>query len=81
MKSAIIWNEIETLRYAVVEGDWREFEGVYINACDSDQDVVDRLSALVYDETYKEALNFCTIDVFAEAIRNGAVAVECGFLP
>ena len=81
MKSAIIWNEIETLRYAVVEGDWREFEGVYINACDSDQDKVDRLLALVYDETYRQTLNFCTIDVFAEAIRNGAVAVECGFLP
>jgi hypothetical protein len=80
MKTAVIWNELEQLRYVVIDGDWNRFQGVYINSVE-EQDLQDELVKLVYDGSGKELLPFVTIDVFAEAIREGAAVVECGFLP
>jgi len=81
MQSAVIWNEIERLRFAVVEGDWSPFQGVYINDSSADNKVLDQLSSLVYGEEGQEIIEFCEIEEFAKAIKLGAVAVECGFLP
>lgn len=81
MKSAIVWNEFEELKYAVVDGDWTEFQDIYINGVDDNQELQDKLSSKVYNQDGKTIIDFCTIYDFANAIRLGAVVVECGFIP
>lgn len=83
MKTAVIWNEIETLRYAVMSGDYRKYHGVYANMLEPDgfqpkgefENLADQML-----EDFSEMI-FCSITEFAEAIRDGAHVVECGFLP
>jgi hypothetical protein len=78
MQSAVIWNEIDQLRYAVVKGDWSRFQGVYINDSLANRELVDELTALVYSPEGQTLIKFCHIDIFAAAIREGACVVECG---
>lgn len=80
-KSAVIWNEIEDLRYLVLDGDLSKFEGVYINSTNSDEELQRQLNDTIYNEEGLHRFKFVTLNEFAEAIRAGAVAVECGFLP
>ena len=80
MKSALIYNDTEELRYSVVDGDWSEFQGVYINDTTQDSDACDKLNAMLFDPDGTVRIEFCHIDEFAQAIRQGAVAVEVGFL-
>lgn len=85
MTSAVIWNDFEQLRFFVADGDWSKFEGVYINMHD-DENLVTTLYDLVYKadgvefgDYYK--VKFITIKEFEEAIKDGAIAVSCGFAP
>lgn len=81
MKTAIIWNEIEDLKYVVVDGDYTHLHGVYINMADNDPDKERELSGLVYDEEFCFKHQPLLLDAFADAIRDGAALIECGFLP
>lgn len=87
MKTAVIFNEVETLRYAVVDDDWTRFHDVYINAIDTDSKLATDLSELVWYsggddiDPGGERLQFCELSEFAQSIRDGAFVVECGFLP
>ncbi|WP_417744735.1 hypothetical protein [Rosistilla oblonga] len=78
-KSALIWNDIDELLYAVVDGDWSRFQTVYINGTDS-IDLRKELERRVCGEEGEYLIKFCGIYEFTKAIRDGAVAVECGFL-
>lgn len=80
MKTAVIWNEFDTIKYLVVDGDWSRFEGVFINSVDNEE-LQNELSALVYDSDYQFAIPEVTKQEFANAIRDGAEIVECGFIP
>lgn len=80
MKTALIYNDTEELLYAVVDGDWSEFQGVYINDSLQDPEVCDELNARLFYDDGKPRIKFCHIDEFAQAIREGATVVEVGFL-
>ena len=83
MKTAIIWNEIESLKYAVIDGDLRKYHGIYGNMVEPEgfqpKGEFEDLSFQMSDDF--EEIEFCTLDVFAEAIREGAYVIECGFIP
>lgn len=77
MKSAVIWHEDE-VQLALVDGDWRKYQGIFVNAADNDE-LENELSDLVYDENGDCMLKFITPEEFAEEVRAGAVVVVCGF--
>lgn len=83
MKTAIIWNEIDSLKYAVIDGDFRRYQGIYINMIEPDdfqpKGKFEELG-LQMDEDF-QYIKFCSIEDFAQAIRDGAYVIECGFLP
>ena len=86
MKTVVIWNEIESLRYSVVGGDWTRFEGVYINTTSSDQKLQklqEELADLVYDPDSGDVLiNFVGLNSVRIALLDPKVKlVECGFIP
>jgi len=77
IKTAVIYNEVEELKYLVVDGDWTRFQGIYINSSED----TDELSELIYDEYGRYRVEFTDLQGFAAAIRDGALVVQCGFLP
>ena len=82
MKTAIIWNEMGEIRYAVLDGDYRRLHSIYIN--DShyyNQHDENDLYQLFIDKNGEEKDNFVHISTFADAIRDGAFLIECGFVP
>jgi len=81
MKTALIWNEIESLRYAIVEGDMSRFHDVYINSMKSDEMLQDELCKTIYDDDGLLKIKFCTLRELQDAVVDGAVLVEAGFLP
>lgn len=85
MTCAVIWNDIESIRYFVTEEDFTPYQGVYINsATDPGGQVLQgSLSLAVYssDEGGEHRVKFCSLEEFEEAIRAGAKVVECGFIP
>lgn len=81
MKTAIIWNEIEQIKYTVLDGDYRKYHMVYINSTDSDEQLINELDSIFFTETGVCKVNFISIDQFADSIRNGAFLIECGFIP
>jgi hypothetical protein len=88
MKTAVIYNTIEKIWYGVEEGDWTKFQDVYINQVSEtgqQEELQKELNDLLYggegDNEGKLQLNTVDLKEFAEAIRAGALVVECGFLP
>lgn len=80
MKTAVIWNDFETIKFIIVDGDWSRFEGVFINSVNNEE-LQTELSALVYDAKFNFAIPEVTKKEFAQEIRQGAEIVECGFIP
>lgn len=58
MKTAVIWNEINYIRYTILDGDFRKFHDVYINSVDSDEQLMNELNSEFYTESgeYKKNL-------------------------
>ena len=83
MKTAIIWNEIDSLKYAVIDGDFRKYQGIYVNMIEPDdfhtKGKFEELGELMSADF--DGMEFCSIGAFAQAIRDGAYVIECGFLP
>jgi hypothetical protein len=77
MKSALIWHE-DNVQLAIVDGDWRKYQGIFVNAADNDK-LESELSDLVYDEAGDCVLKFITPEEFAKEVRAGAAVVVCGF--
>lgn len=64
MKTLLIYNSIdEPLKYAILEGDYSDLGGVYINAVDSDLDKVRKAVALLFDPKTGDELIRFTEDV------------------
>jgi hypothetical protein len=83
MVTAIIWNEIEQLNYAISDKDLRKYHGIYVGAVEPD----DFEPSGSYDDMAKELsieaenFKFVTIAEFADAIKQGAFVIECGSVP
>ncbi len=80
LKTAVIWNDFESIKYLLVKGDWSRFEGVFINSVDNEE-LQKELSDMVYDSEYQFVIPNVSKQEFAEEIRQGAEIVECGFIP
>jgi hypothetical protein len=80
MKTAVIWNEIEELKYAVIDGDLSKYHDLYINSI-VDQDKEELLDELIELQGNWDDSIFCSIEQFRQAIVDGAKLVECGFIP
>lgn len=86
MQTAIICNEIDSLRYAKSDDDLSKFNGIYCNSCEPDgfdlsngshDDLTDELAEM------SENFEFITLDDFVLLIRQDTECkvIECGFLP
>ncbi|NCU32563.1 MAG: hypothetical protein EOM23_06450 [Candidatus Moranbacteria bacterium] len=77
MKTAIIWNEIG-IRYAIVGGDFRHFDQVYLN---SDHPLADELDVNL-GTSADVPLEFISKEVFLDAIKTGDAdfVIACGWL-
>lgn len=83
MKTAVIWNEIEQIKYFVVDGDFRKYQGVYVNMIEPEgflpkgkfEDIADQMIIDFEDNEFR------SIEEFSKAIRDGAYVIECGFFP
>ena len=84
MQTAIIWNEIDNLRYAKSDGDLSKFNDIYCNSCEPDD--FDPSNGL-YDDLSKELgkasenFEFIMLDDFVLLIRQDAECkvIVCGF--
>jgi len=82
MKTAIIFNEMEEIKYYVLDGDFTKFHGIYINSMDADEELVDKLASTFYDDkTGEELKEPIALSEFVAAIRDGAEVIEIGFIP
>jgi len=77
-KTAVIWHYEESVRFLVVEDDWRRFDGLYINT-DGPPDLEEELLALMWDTERNQLIPFVEKEEFAEAVRNGAWLIVGGF--
>jgi hypothetical protein len=82
MKTVIIWDECgqEDIQFVVVDGDYSELNGIYINNAHQEQDDRDRLSALIYAEDGEVIADFLK-DFPVDAVKEGACVIVAGFLP
>ena len=77
MKTAVIWLDPAegTIVYYVIDADWRRFHDIFINFSEDSQ----ALSDAMYNDVYVEKHTSVTIDIFRQAIADGAFLIECGF--
>ena len=84
MKTAIIYNEIEEIKYYVLGGDLRQFNDIYINMCTPEKFFGRPEEFEILCEQLLTAITDAspvTLEDFRQAIQNGAYLIECGFLP
>lgn len=81
MKTALIWDDMQgALEFYVFKGDYRHLDKVYVNGSE-DFEKVDELSTLLYDEEGDKIVDQVTIQVFCEAVHDGAFPIVCGMVP
>lgn len=76
MKTAIIWNGYDEIRYAIVDGDWSTFQGIYIGSQFSSREI--DLSELMFADNGRVKIPFVPLDEFVRYVREGATVIECG---
>jgi len=81
MKSAIIYGEYEYISYFIIEQDMSRFEGVYGNSMSSPQELQEELFEIMFNAEGYFKHPKVTIKELETAIREGAILVECGFIP
>lgn len=78
MKTAVVFADPERVLLLVVNGDWRKYDGVWVNS--GEDALEDQLTEAVYDhDTGKLKVEPIGPQGFATAIREGAPVVVCGF--
>ncbi len=78
MKTAVIWTNISgDNRFHVLDGDLTRFADVFLNARDNHQ--VSQLRVELQEFWGRVPRLPVTLEEFAEAIRDGASVVECGY--
>jgi hypothetical protein len=77
LKTLMLWNtfDSETCFFAIV-GDLRKFHEVFINSSDTDDELVEELNALIFDDDGKYLH-----DVLKEPTKDWSFFVHSGFIP
>lgn len=81
-KTVLIYDQCgqEEIQFAVLDGDYSELNGIYINNAHQEQEDQDRLNDLICDEEGGYKINL--LDQFpVDAVKDGAVVIVAGFLP
>lgn len=82
MKTAVIFCECEPdLKYFILEGDFRRFNGNYINSSLAEPSVEAELTNLFFGNDGVLKFQPVSIVAFADAVRGGAFVIEVGFIP
>lgn len=82
MKTLLIYNLIdEPLKYAILEGDYSDLSGVYINAVDSDPDKMRKAVDLLFDPKTGDELIRFTEDVSLVESKDWDKVAVITFLP
>ncbi|ARK86085.1 hypothetical protein [Burkholderia pseudomallei] len=81
-KTVVIWDECgqSPISFCVLDGDYSELDGIYINNAHQEAEDQDRLNDLIYGEEGQmknEMLDSFPID----AVKDGAIVIVAGFLP
>lgn len=80
MKTLIIYNSTDSpLHYAIVEGDYSDLNGVYINSFDEDTIKVEKACELLYDKEGRFLLPFSE-DISLLNNKNWDVAAVITFI-
>jgi hypothetical protein len=81
-KTVIIWDEVgDQIRFFVADGDFSHLDGVYINDSDSDDELLDELKGLIYNDNYSTKLQ--PLDSFPQDVvrEENTVVIVAGFIP
>jgi hypothetical protein len=81
-KTVVIWDQIgcDDIKFAILDGDYSELDGIYINNSMQEPEDVERLSNLIYDDNGNEIATF--VEKFpVDLVKAGAVVIVAGFLP
>ena len=83
MKTAMIyWLIPEEIRYFVFVEDFSKYDGLYTNEYNEDPErerLLYDFYTFMYDSEGKYRWKNCTKEELAEAIRDGAKLIQCGF--
>jgi hypothetical protein len=81
-KTVVIWDQIgqDDIKFAILDGDYSELDGVYINNSMQDPEDTDRLGSLIYDDNGKEIATFVA-KFPVDLVKEGAIVIVAGFLP
>jgi hypothetical protein len=82
MKTVLIWDECgqQDIMFVVLDGDYSELDGIYINNAGQEQEDQDRLNDLIYD-THGEVIADFVKAFPVDAVKEGACVIVAGFLP
>lgn len=81
-KTVVIWDSVglEPICYFVVDRDVSHLNQKYVNDASLSDDVSTEVSNLMYDDAGKKIID-TTEEFPADAVRDGASVIVCGFLP
>lgn len=79
-KTALIWNSDAEIKYSIVDGDLSKLNGIYLDPCNEWNPEENELFQKIFNSDGEYKIKFCNLKEFAEAIRNGANIVECGWI-
>jgi hypothetical protein len=77
--TVIVWDMMgeEPIRFAVVDGNYSDLNGIYING-EGSESQMDKLSDLQATQEFKETLS----ERFPyDAVKEGAKVIVCGWVP
>ena len=80
-RTLLIYNSIEEpLKYAILEGDYSDFNGVCINAYGEDEDKINKACSLLFDDEGNYLIDFSE-DVSLMESKNWDKVAVVTFLP
>ncbi|MEI7296645.1 hypothetical protein [Paraburkholderia tropica] len=82
MQTVLIWDECgqNDIRFVVLDGDYSELNGIYVNNSLQEIEDQDRVNDLIYDDEGLYKVEFLA-EFPIEAVKSGAIVIVAGFLP
>ena len=82
VKTVMIYDQLDaSIKFLVLDGDYKHLDGIYINASDQDEKLQDELSNLLYDPQNGQDRVTLLTEFPTQAVRDGAEVIIAGFLP
>jgi len=80
MRTALIIIDLnyDKVRYAILEGDFSELNGIHLKNYTTDYAKRHKLYNLIYDGRGAYSIKFSQLHDFCAAVRESAIVIECG---